>query len=87
MLSLQSVFLTKIEFVSKLTYEIILVSFAERLSLRAAMEYKYLNQSDCITVAGVDDAKNFHQLVVYNILPYLTACLVYNKSLTLFMAS
>lgn len=68
MLPLQSVFLTKIEFLSKLTCEIILVFFAERLSLRAATEYKYLNQSDCITIAGVDDAKKFHQLVVY----YLT---------------
>ncbi|KAK7262716.1 hypothetical protein RJT34_30293 [Clitoria ternatea] len=38
-------------------------SLKERLNLRAASEYKYLNQSDCITIDGVDDAKNFHQLM------------------------
>ncbi|XP_045805030.1 myosin-2-like [Trifolium pratense] len=37
-------------------------SLKERLNLRAAREYKYLNQSDCMTVDGIDDAKNFHQL-------------------------
>jgi hypothetical protein len=58
-----------------LTYRIILFSYAERLNLRAAHEYKYLNQSDCMTVGGIDDAKKFHQLKVY----YLTMCLVYNK--------
>ncbi|KAK7244386.1 hypothetical protein RIF29_39207 [Crotalaria pallida] len=35
----------------------------ERLNLRAASEYKYLNQSDCMTIDGVDDAKNFHSLM------------------------
>ncbi|XP_019443992.1 PREDICTED: myosin-2-like isoform X2 [Lupinus angustifolius] len=35
----------------------------ERLNLRVASEYKYLNQSDCMTIDGVDDAKNFHQLM------------------------
>ncbi|KAJ1408494.1 P-loop containing nucleoside triphosphate hydrolase [Sesbania bispinosa] len=34
----------------------------ESLNLRAASEYKYLNQSDCMTIDGVDDAKKFHQL-------------------------
>ncbi|CAI8606982.1 unnamed protein product [Vicia faba] len=38
-------------------------SLKERLNLRAAHEYKYLNQSDCITIGGIDDAKNFHQLM------------------------
>ncbi|KAK2408469.1 P-loop containing nucleoside triphosphate hydrolase superfamily protein [Trifolium repens] len=37
-------------------------SLKERLNLRAAHEYKYLNQSDCMTVGGIDDAKKFHQL-------------------------
>ncbi|KAF1866956.1 hypothetical protein Lal_00018342 [Lupinus albus] len=35
----------------------------ERLNLRVAGEYKYLNQSDCMTIDGVDDAKNFHRLM------------------------
>ncbi|WJX73410.1 Myosin-2, variant 3 [Trifolium repens] len=34
----------------------------ERLNLRAASEYKYLNQSDCMAIDGVDDAKKFHRL-------------------------
>ncbi|KAI5420478.1 myosin-2 [Lathyrus oleraceus] len=38
-------------------------SLKDRLSLRAAHEYKYLNQSDCITIGGIDDAINFHQLM------------------------
>ncbi|KAJ7981689.1 myosin 2 [Quillaja saponaria] len=35
----------------------------ERLNLRMASEYRYLNQSDCLTIDGVDDAKKFHILV------------------------
>ncbi|KAK7401855.1 hypothetical protein VNO78_13680 [Psophocarpus tetragonolobus] len=35
----------------------------ERLNLRAASEYKYLNQSDCMTIDGVDDANKFHMLM------------------------
>ncbi|KAK7405181.1 hypothetical protein VNO78_06380 [Psophocarpus tetragonolobus] len=35
----------------------------ERLNLRAVSEYKYLVQSDCMSIDGVDDAKNFHQLM------------------------
>jgi len=46
-------------------YGINLFSCAERLNLRAASEYKYLNQSDCMTIDGVDDAKKFHRLMVY----------------------
>lgn len=38
-------------------------SLKERLNLKAACEYKYLNQSDCMTIGGIDDAKNFHQLM------------------------
>lgn len=34
----------------------------ERLNLRAASEYKYLNQSECMKIDGVDDAKKFHRL-------------------------
>ncbi|XP_061367190.1 myosin-2-like isoform X2 [Gastrolobium bilobum] len=34
----------------------------ERLNLRTTSEYKYLNQSGCLTIDGVDDAKNFQQL-------------------------
>ncbi|XP_027929461.1 myosin-2-like isoform X2 [Vigna unguiculata] len=35
----------------------------ERLNLRTASEYKYLKQSDCTTIDGVDDAKNFKRLM------------------------
>ncbi|CAJ1957019.1 unnamed protein product [Sphenostylis stenocarpa] len=35
----------------------------ERLNLRTASEYKYLNQSDCITIDGVNDAKKFNRLM------------------------
>ncbi|XP_061348341.1 myosin-2-like [Gastrolobium bilobum] len=35
----------------------------ERLNLRVASEYKYLNQSDCMTIDGVEDAKKFHRLM------------------------
>ncbi|KAI4333727.1 hypothetical protein L6164_018498 [Bauhinia variegata] len=34
----------------------------ERLNLRMASEYKYLNQSDSMTIDGVDDAREFHKL-------------------------
>ncbi|MED6174092.1 hypothetical protein PIB30_065619 [Stylosanthes scabra] len=35
----------------------------ERLNLRAASYYKYLNQSECLMIDGIDDAKKFHQLM------------------------
>ncbi|XP_020223619.1 myosin-2 isoform X2 [Cajanus cajan] len=35
----------------------------ERLNLRMASEYKYLNQSEYLTIDGVDDAKKFHGLM------------------------
>ncbi|RDY06773.1 Myosin-2, partial [Mucuna pruriens] len=35
----------------------------ETLNLRVASEYKYLNQSDCMTIDGVDDAKKFNKLM------------------------
>ncbi|XP_028807595.1 myosin-2 isoform X2 [Neltuma alba] len=35
----------------------------EKLNLREACEYKYLNQSDCMTIDGVDDAKMFNNLL------------------------
>ncbi|KAL2327728.1 hypothetical protein Fmac_021155 [Flemingia macrophylla] len=35
----------------------------ERLNLKDVSEYKYLVQSDCMSIDGVDDAKNFHQLM------------------------
>lgn len=36
----------------------------ERLNLKSASEYKYLNQSDCLAIANVDDAKKFQELLV-----------------------
>ncbi|XP_048441531.1 myosin-2 isoform X2 [Pyrus x bretschneideri] len=35
----------------------------ERLNLKRASEYRYLNQSDCLEIDGVDDARKFHMLM------------------------
>ncbi|CAH8348628.1 unnamed protein product [Eruca vesicaria subsp. sativa] len=35
----------------------------ERLKLKPASEYTYLNQSDCLTIDGVDDAQKFRKLL------------------------
>ncbi|XP_010536994.1 PREDICTED: myosin-2-like isoform X2 [Tarenaya hassleriana] len=35
----------------------------ERLKLKTASEYNYLNQSDCLTIDGVDDAMKFQKLM------------------------
>ncbi|XP_077254052.1 myosin-2-like isoform X2 [Tasmannia lanceolata] len=35
----------------------------ERLNLKAASEYEYLKQSDCLTIDDVDDAQKFHFLM------------------------
>ncbi|XP_074370056.1 myosin-2-like [Apium graveolens] len=35
----------------------------EKLNLKAASEYKYLNQSSCLAIPNVDDAKKFAQLM------------------------
>ncbi|XP_011029402.1 PREDICTED: myosin-2-like [Populus euphratica] len=35
----------------------------DRLNLRMASEYKYLNQSECLVLDGVDDGMEFHKLV------------------------
>ncbi|XP_019449127.1 PREDICTED: myosin-2-like isoform X2 [Lupinus angustifolius] len=35
----------------------------ERLNLRDASNYKYLNQSECMTIGGIDDAKKFQELM------------------------
>ncbi|KAE9616967.1 putative myosin ATPase [Lupinus albus] len=34
----------------------------KRLNLRDVSDYKYLNQSDCMTIGGIDDAKKFQEL-------------------------
>ncbi|KAK4787497.1 hypothetical protein SAY86_011330 [Trapa natans] len=38
-------------------------SLKERLNLKLAQEYNYLNQSGCLTIDGLDDAKRFHTLL------------------------
>lgn len=35
----------------------------ERLKLKKASEYNYLNQGDCLAIDGVDDAQKFHKLM------------------------
>ena len=51
-----------------------LVFSADRLNLRMASEYNYLNQSECVVVDGVDDGMEFHKLVVMQI---VTCCCCY----------
>lgn len=41
-----------------------LVYFAEKLNLRAANEYIYLKQSDCLRINNEDDAERFLELMV-----------------------
>uniref|UniRef100_A0A9I9DGT7 Myosin-2-like n=1 Tax=Cucumis melo TaxID=3656 RepID=A0A9I9DGT7_CUCME len=35
----------------------------EKLNIRVPSEYSYLNQSECLVIGGVDDARKFHILV------------------------
>lgn len=35
----------------------------EKLNIRVASEYSYLNHSECLVIGGVDDARKFHILV------------------------
>ncbi|KGN59875.1 myosin-2 [Cucumis sativus] len=35
----------------------------EKLNIRVPSEYSYLNQSECLVIGGVDDARKFHTLV------------------------
>lgn len=41
---------------------------AEKLKLKRASEYKYLNQSNCLAIDGVDDAEKFHMLMVTKVI-------------------
>lgn len=36
----------------------------EKLNLNSATEYKYLRQSDCYSISGVDDAEEFRIVMV-----------------------
>ena len=51
--------------------------FAERLNLKTASEYKYLNHSDCLEIQGVDDAQKFHMLMVSLHIAVFVTILVY----------
>lgn len=42
----------------------IMLLVAERLNLKMAGDYKYLSQSGCLAIDGVDDAQKFHMLMV-----------------------
>lgn len=41
--------------------------FADKLNLKIASQYNYLNQSEGLAIEGVDDAQNFHRLMVIQI--------------------
>lgn len=42
----------------------LMVLLAERLNLKAASEYNYLNQSNCLTIDRIDDVQKFQKLMV-----------------------
>lgn len=43
---------------------ICVILLADKLKLKGASEYNFLNQSDSLEIHNVDDAKKFHMLVV-----------------------
>lgn len=51
---------------SRLSYyqNSLFISLSERLRLKKACDYTYLNQSDCLEINDVDDAQNLHMLMV-----------------------
>ena len=48
--------------------------FSEKLNIRVPSEYSYLNQSECLVIGGVDDARKFHTLVVKKSIVLLFDC-------------
>lgn len=42
-------------------------SFTDKLNIKMASEYHYLNQSNCLVIDDVDDARKFHVLMVTKI--------------------
>lgn len=38
--------------------------YTEKLNLTSAQDYKYLGQSNCYSINGVDDAERFHSVKV-----------------------
>lgn len=42
-------------------------SFTDKLNIKMASEYHYLNQSNCLAIDDVDDARKFHVLMVTKI--------------------
>jgi len=52
--------------------------FAERLKIKAASEYNYLNQSNCLTIDRTDDAQKFHKLMVLFCISSASLCFPWN---------
>lgn len=52
--------------------------YTEKLNLTSAHEYKYLGQSNCYSINGVDDAERFHSVKV--VISFITI-LSYSSSL------
>jgi len=44
---------------------------SEKLNLLNAEEYKYLRQSNCYSISGVDDAEEFRIVKVYTLFTYI----------------
>lgn len=40
------------------------ILLSDKLKLKGASDYNFLNQSDCLVIHDVHDAKKFHMLVV-----------------------
>lgn len=47
-----------------MSFSELLFDFSDKLKLKGASEYKYLNQSGCLVIHGVDDAEEFRKLLV-----------------------
>lgn len=46
------------------TFRTFVILFSDKLKLKGASEYNFLNQSNSLVIHNVDDAKKFHMLVV-----------------------
>jgi hypothetical protein len=47
------------------SYKFLYVFYTEKLNLKKVDEYKYLKQSCCYSIAGVDDAQMFRTVTVH----------------------
>lgn len=59
-------------------YLLVLLWNTEKINLKSASEYKYLGQSNCYSINGVDDAERFRVVTVqYSLLSFMLLSLIY----------